>query len=190
MLVGWIVPYTDWSTRVGFAADQPVPFSHQHHVAGLGLDCRFCHATVEVSATAGMPPTDTCMTCHSQLWTNAAMLEPVRRSLANRQPLHWQRVNRLPDYVYFNHSIHIAKGVGCVTCHGQVDRMALTEKAASLRMAWCLDCHRDPAPNLRPRPAVFDLDWKPAADTPSGTALARDYHVHAATLTDCSVCHR
>ena len=189
-LAGWLIPYTDWSSGVGFPADQPVPFSHRHHVAGLGLDCRYCHATVERSATAGMPPTYTCMTCHSQLWTNATMLEPVRRSLADGQPLHWQRVNRLPDYVYFDHSIHIAKGVGCVTCHGRIDRMPLTEKQASLRMGWCLDCHRDPAPRLRPRAAVFDMTWRPTSDTPSGATLAREYRIHTADLTDCSTCHR
>ncbi len=187
---GWAVPYTEWASRVGFPVEQPVPFSHEHHVAGLGLDCRFCHTAVEVSATAGIPPTYTCMTCHSQLWTNAAMLAPVRHSLASGEPLHWNRVNSLPDYVYFNHSIHIAKGIGCVSCHGRVDRMPLTEKQASLRMAWCLDCHRDPAPNLRPRDAVFDMAWRRGSDTPSAATLVRENHVDTAGLTDCSVCHR
>jgi hypothetical protein len=189
--IGWIEPYTQWSTGVGFPVHQPVPFSHQHHVAALGLDCRFCHSTVEVSATAGLPPTYTCMTCHSQLWTKADVLAPVRRSLATGNPLHWARVNKLPDYVYFDHSIHIAKGVSCVTCHGRVDEMPLTAKGASLRMAWCLDCHRDPAPRLRPRQAVFDMAWRPTAATPSGAVLFNRYHIHTATdLTDCSVCHR
>jgi hypothetical protein len=189
--IGWVEPYTPWSTGVGFPLRQPVPFSHQHHVAGLGLDCRFCHSAVERSADAGMPPTHTCMTCHSQLWTNAAALAPVRRSLASGEPLHWARVNKLPDYAYFDHSIHIAKGVSCVTCHGRVDEMPLTEKGASLRMAWCLDCHRDPRPNLRPAAAVFDMAWQPSAATPSGATLFNRYHIHsAADLTDCSVCHR
>jgi hypothetical protein len=190
-LVGWLGPYTEWATGVGYPVRQPVPFSHEHHVAGLGLDCRFCHATVEVSATAGMPPTYTCMTCHSQIWTNAALLAPVRRSLGDNKPLQWVRVNQLPDYVYFDHSIHVAKGIGCVTCHGRIDEMPLTSKQASLRMGWCLDCHRNPAPNLRPRQAVFDMTWHPTADTPSPGALSRQYHLHsAADLTDCSVCHR
>ena len=117
----WLAPRTDWSRKVGFTITQPVPFSHQHHVAGLGIDCRFCHASVEVSANAGLPPTWTCMTCHSQIWTNAALLAPVRDSLAKNRPLVWGRVTNLPDYVYFNHAIHIAKGVGCASCHGQVD---------------------------------------------------------------------
>ena len=189
--IGWIGPSAGWATRVGFPVRQPVPFSHQHHVSGLGLDCRFCHTTVEVSATAGMPPTYTCMTCHSQLWTNAEVLAPVRRSLASGQPLHWVRVNRLPDYVYFDHSVHIAKGIGCVTCHGRVDEMPLTAKAANLRMSWCTDCHRDPRPNLRPRSAIFDMAWQRTPDTPSGNDLFERYHIHSAgELTDCSVCHR
>ena len=190
-VVGWIVPSTGWATRVGYPVDQPVPFSHQHHVAGLGLDCRFCHTTVEISATAGMPPTHTCMTCHSQVWTNAGVLAPVRDSLKTGHPLQWVRVNQLPDYVYFDHSIHVAKGVGCATCHGRIDRMKLTEKAASLRMQWCIDCHRDPRPNLRPRDAVFDMGWQRTSETPTGDELFRRYRIHAAAeLTDCSVCHR
>ena len=189
-IIGWAAPYSEWATRVSYPVGQPVPFSHQHHVAGLGLDCRFCHATVEVSPTAGMPPTYTCMTCHSQIWTNAGVLEPVRRSLATGDPLHWTRVNRLPDYVYFDHSIHVAKGIGCATCHGRVDEMALTSKEASLRMAWCIDCHRDPAPNLRPRQAVFDMAWQRSSDTPPAGVLFEQYHLRASGLTDCSVCHR
>jgi hypothetical protein len=187
---GWLVPFTEWVSGVRYPIEQPVPFSHLHHVSGLGLDCRFCHSTVEVAASAGMPPTHTCMTCHAQLWTNAAVLEPVRHSFAADVPLHWQRINRLPDYVYFNHSIHVAKGIGCVTCHGRIDEMALTSKEQSLRMSWCIDCHRDPSPNLRPKNAIFDLAWRRSAETPSGAALARQYHVHTGDLTDCSVCHR
>ena len=137
-----------------------MPFSHQHHVGGLGLDCRYCHAGVETSPVAGLPPTHTCMTCHSQLYTQTAMLAPVRESLANNKPIHWNKVNRLPDYVYFDHSIHIAKGVGCTTCHGDVTSMPLMRQAAPLTMGWCLDCHRDPAPNLRPVADVFDPNWK------------------------------
>jgi len=191
VFAGWVLPSTEWATRVGHPVDQPVPFSHRHHVAGLGLDCRFCHTAVETAATAGMPPTHTCMTCHSQLWTNADVLAPVRDSLETGTPLRWVRVNRLPDYVYFDHSIHVAKGIGCVTCHGRIDEMPLTEKAASLRMSWCVDCHRDPRPNLRPREAVFDMTWRRGPDTPSGDRLFAQYRIHgAAALTDCSVCHR
>lgn len=190
VLFVWAEPYSEWSTGVGFPVEQPVPFSHQHHVAGLGLDCRFCHATVEVSATAGIPPTYTCMTCHSQVWTNADVLEPVRASLSTGTPLRWNRVYQLPDYVYFNHSIHVAKGIGCATCHGRVDQMPLTEKAASLRMEWCIDCHRDPRPNLRPEGAIFDMAWQRTPATPSGDDLYKLYHVHSGDLTDCSVCHR
>ena len=134
MLIGgflawWLWPQTDYARHVRAVVAQPVPFSHQHHVAGLGLDCRFCHTSVETSANAGLPPTTTCMTCHSQIWTNAALLAPVRASLANNTPIVWHRVTDLPGYVYFNHSIHIAKGVGCESCHGAVETMALTYKA-------------------------------------------------------------
>ncbi len=190
VFIVWAEPYWQWASGVGFHVEQPVPFSHEHHVAGLGLDCRFCHATVEISADAGMPPTYTCMTCHSQIWTNAAILEPVRKSLAIGEPLHWVRVYQLPDYAYFNHSIHVAKGIGCATCHGRIDHMPLTAKATTLRMSWCIDCHRNPKPNLRPKDAIFDLAWQRTADTPSPDDLAKSYHIHSAHLTDCSVCHR
>ncbi|MBP2302441.1 cytochrome c3 family protein [Azospirillum picis] len=186
----WFFPNTTYATRQGIAVPQPVPFSHDHHVSGLGLDCRYCHSAVEVSANAGLPPTHTCMTCHSQIWTNAEILAPVRRSLADGEPIRWNRVNTLPDYVFFNHSIHVAKGVGCTTCHGPVDTMPLTWKGASLRMSWCLDCHRNPAPNLRPREEVFDTDWRRTAATPTGETLMARYHIHPESLTDCSVCHR
>jgi hypothetical protein len=186
----WLAPRTDWARHVGFPIDQPVPFSHQHHVAGLGIDCRFCHASVEVSADAGMPPTWTCMTCHSQIWTNADLLAPVRDSLANNKPIVWGKVNNLPDYVYFNHSIHIAKGVGCSSCHGPVEQMPLTYKAASLTMQFCLNCHRDPAPQLRPEGAIYNTDWHRSADTPAPSALAAHYGVPDRKLTECSICHR
>ena len=170
---------------------QPVPFSHSHHVAGLGLDCRYCHTGVEKSAFAGLPPTETCMTCHSQVWTNAAMLAPVRESLASDLPIHWRRVNRLPDYVYFDHSIHIAKGVGCTTCHGPVDHMPLMRQGAPLTMGWCLDCHRDPAKALRPRDEIFSTDWHPPRDqVEKGHALLAAYGIKPDHLADCSVCHR
>jgi hypothetical protein len=187
----WGVPRTDYYTGVAMVRQQPVPFSHEHHVGGLGIDCRYCHDLVETSATAGIPPTYTCMTCHSQIWTGAPMLAPVRQSLAEGKPLHWQRVHDLPGYVYFNHSIHVAKGVGCATCHGRLDSMKLTYKTAPLTMGWCLDCHRDPAPNLRPRDRIFDLAWRsPADDGRLGERLMREYGVRTTGLTDCSTCHR
>jgi len=186
----WLFPRTDWARRVGFTIDQPVPFSHQHHVAGLGLDCRFCHTAVETSANAGLPPTWTCMTCHSQIWTTADLLAPVRDSLANNTPITWGRVNNLPDYVYFNHAIHIAKGVGCQSCHGDVQAMPLTYKATTLTMQFCLNCHRDPGPRLRPENAIYDTEWHRAAGTPPAAALLAHYHVPDRSLTDCSICHR
>jgi hypothetical protein len=178
-------------TNQGVTLEQPVPFSHRHHVGGLGLDCRYCHSGVELSSVAGIPPTRTCMTCHSQLYTQTAMLAPIRASLANDQPIRWNKVHRLPDYVYFDHSIHIAKGVGCTTCHGAVDRMPLMQQAAPLTMQWCLDCHRDPAAHLRPPDKIFATDWTPPADqAEQGKKLAAQYHVDNKHLTDCSVCHR
>ena len=190
--MGWwfLASRTDYANSVGWVLDQPVPFSHEHHVSGLGLDCRFCHTSVEVSATAGMPATETCMTCHSQIWTSAKPLEPVRVSFLQHQPIVWNRVNALPDYVYFNHSIHIAKGVGCESCHGEVGKMALTQKAQTFEMQFCVSCHRDPGPNLRPREAIFDTDWHRTAATPSPAALMAQYHLGTRSLTDCSICHR
>jgi hypothetical protein len=170
---------------------QPIPFSHKHHVGDDGIDCRYCHTSVERSAFAGLPPTTTCMSCHSQLFTNAAMLAPVRESLARQLPIHWQRVNRLPDYVYFDHSIHIAKGVGCTTCHGPVQIMPLMRQSAPLTMGWCLNCHRDPAPNLRPKAAIFSTEWQPPKDQrEQGEKLLGQYHIDTEHLTDCSRCHR
>lgn len=186
----WAMPAGDWRTGRHEVVDQPVPFSHAHHVGGLGLDCRYCHGAVESAANAGMPATATCMTCHSQIWTHAEMLAPVRASLAEHRPLRWHKVHVLPDYVYFDHSIHIAKGIGCASCHGDVARMPLTWKEAPLTMRWCLDCHRDPAPNLRPRDKLFDTEWRRDAETPSPGDLMRSYHVRTAGLTDCSTCHR
>lgn len=174
--------------------EQPVPFSHAHHAAEIGIDCRYCHAGVETSAFAGIPPTSTCMTCHSQLWTEAEMLAPVRESYATGERLNWNRVNELPDYVYFDHSIHVAKGVACTTCHGAVGNMKLTRQEAPLTMGWCLDCHRDPVPNLSPPSAIFSPF--PEEKSVAGSA-AEDIHaflsdrdVSAEGLTDCSVCHR
>jgi hypothetical protein len=184
----WKSPY---ATNQFLTREQPVPFSHAHHVGDLGLDCRMCHIGVEKAAFADLPPTHTCMTCHSQIWTNAAMLAPVRDSAASGQPIHWRRVNRLPDYVYFDHSIHVAKGVGCSSCHGPVDRMALMRQQEPLTMSWCLDCHRHPEDRLRPKDQVFNMAWiTPDDQAALGQQLLHDYDIHAEHLTDCSTCHR
>ena len=176
-------------TRAGVVRDQPVPFSHEHHVSGLGLDCRYCHTSVEESSFAGIPPTKTCMNCHSQIWSDSPVLEPVRRSFKDGVPIAWQRVHRLPDYTYFDHSIHVAKGVGCASCHGRVDQMPLLAQQATLYMEWCLDCHRHPERELRPRNQIFNLAWTPDSSTPNlGETLAREYGV--VLRTDCVDCHR
>lgn len=189
--VAYWVMRSPYMTSQNITLEQPVPFSHEHHVSGLGLDCRYCHSGVERSATAGIPATHTCMTCHSQLFTQAEMLAPIRRSLAEQRPVAWNKVNRLPDYVYFDHSIHIAKGVGCTTCHGPVGDMPLMRSGAPLTMGWCLDCHRNPAPHLRPESTVFDPRWAPPDDqAEQGKALLAHYHIDNSHLTDCSVCHR
>jgi len=176
-------------TRAGVVRDQPVPFSHEHHVSGLGIDCRYCHTSVEESSFAGIPATKTCMNCHSQIWSDSPMLEPVRRSLKDGVPLAWQRVHRLPDYVYFDHSIHVAKGIGCVSCHGRVDEMPLLAQKETLYMEWCLECHRHPEREIRPKEQLFNLAWTPdPAGRALGTTLVREYGVTA--RTDCVDCHR
>lgn len=175
---------------IGEAVEQPVPFSHKHHAGELGIDCRYCHATVETDAFADIPPVSTCMTCHSQLYTGQAVLKPIVDSWRSGVALHWQRVNQLPDFVYFNHAIHVAKGVGCVSCHGRVDRMPLTARTQSLSMKWCLACHRAPEKFLRPRDEVFAMDWHPADQETLGLALVKAYRIDARRLADCSVCHR
>ena len=187
----WGYPRTNYRRQDFWTVQQPVPFSHEHHVSGLGIDCRFCHTSVAMSANAGLPPTYTCMTCHSQIWTNASMLAPVRDSLATNTPLHWHRVYDLPDYVFFEHSIHIAKGVGCASCHGEVNRMPLTFKAVSLEMTFCIDCHANPGPRLRPKSEIYNMSWHRDASTPSPAALMAEYNVRAGgILLDCSTCHR
>ncbi|PYV48297.1 MAG: cytochrome C [Acidobacteria bacterium] len=192
-------------TYAGIARPQPAPFSHQHHVAALGIDCRYCHTSVETSSFAGIPPTKTCMNCHSQIWTNAALLEPVRESFRSGKSLVWNRVNDLPDFVYFDHSIHINKGVGCNTCHGPVDRMPLMYNYASLQMEWCIECHRAPEKNLRPREQVFNMRYEqPTKDLPVvadgqtftdqlslGKHLVKEYKLRSVMdITSCSTCHR
>jgi hypothetical protein len=176
-------------TDVAVAKDQPVPFSHKHHVSDDGIDCRYCHTSVESSAFAGLPATEICMTCHSQIWTNAAILEPVRASWRTGQPLQWTRIYDLPDFVYFNHSIHVNKGVGCSTCHGRVDQMPLTYKANTLYMQWCIECHRDPAKYIRPRNQVFNMAYQyPSNQKQLGNRLMAENKVQS--LTDCVTCHR
>lgn len=180
---------SDYVTGVGTAPSQPVPFSHQHHVAGLEIDCRYCHTTVETSAVAGLPSTRICMNCHNQIWINSPMLEPVRASLRTDQPLTWTRVHNLPEFVYFDHSIHVKKGIGCSTCHGRVERMPLMRQEASLYMEWCLECHRHPEHYVRPRHQVFQVDWQPSPEQrQQGLELVTAYHIQR--RTDCSTCHR
>jgi len=178
-----------YATRATEPITQPVPFSHKHHVNGLGVDCRYCHTTVETAAFADIPPIETCMSCHSQIWVDSPMLEPVRRSFRTGEPLEWVRVHDLPDFVYFDHSIHVNKGVGCVTCHGQVDQMPLTWQQNTLYMEWCLECHRQPEAFVRPRDKVFDMTWQPPRDQLAlGRKLVKDYKIRS--LTDCTTCHR
>ena len=175
-------------TQANVAREQPVPFSHKHHVTGIGVDCRYCHTSVEKSAFAGIPATETCMTCHSQIWADSPMLEPVRASFRSGQSLQWTRVHDLPGFVSFNHGIHVSKGVGCATCHGRVDEMPLMWKQNTLHMEWCLDCHREPEKYVRPRDQVFRMDYQaPANQLEIGAKLVREYKIRK--LTDCSVCH-
>ena len=180
----------DYVSHVGLAKDQPVPFSHKHHVTGMGIDCRYCHTSVEESAFAGIPPVETCMSCHSLVWTEAPLLEPVRAAWRDEVPLQWTRIHDLPDFVYFRHDIHVAKGVGCTSCHGPVDQMPLMYKENTLNMEWCLECHREPERQIRPRDQVFDVTWSPPADQErAGARLVEEYDVQVSQLTDCSVCH-
>jgi hypothetical protein len=182
-----------YETRKGWFVDQPVPFSHQHHVGDLGLDCRFCHSGVEKSWNAGFPSTHTCMTCHSQIWTGAPVLAPVRNSLVQDKPIVWRRVSGLPDYVYFNHQIHVGRGVPCVECHGRVDSMPMTNRGEAFTMRFCLDCHRHPETRLKPPDQVTRMDWSgwTAKDqTRFGPLAAKAYHLDARRMTDCSLCHR
>lgn len=195
-------PFYSWR---GVAREQPVPFSHQHHVSGLGIDCRYCHTTVEVSNFAGIPPAKTCMNCHAQIWTNAPMLEPVRESFRSGKSLLWTRVHNLPDFVYFDHSIHVNKGVGCASCHGSVDKMPLMYAENTLQMEWCLNCHRAPEKMLRPKDQVFNMSYQPPSQGSPvevngqkftdqialGTYLKKEYHVRSVwDITSCNTCHR
>ena len=176
-------------TREGEVRAQPVPFSHKHHVAGLGIDCRYCHVSVEDSASAGIPPTKTCMSCHSQVWTEAELLASVRESYRTGESIPWTRVHDLPDFAYFDHSIHVKKGIGCTTCHGAVDQMPLMWAESTLNMEWCLECHRRPELFVRPKDRVFDVDWEaPPNQAELGRELVERYHIES--MTNCSTCHR
>ena len=180
---------SSYVTQANVVRAQPVPFSHKHHVTALGIDCRYCHTSVEEGASAGIPPTHTCMSCHSQVWATSPMLEPVRESYRSQTPLQWTRVHDLPDFVYFDHSIHVAQGMGCSTCHGQVEQMPLMWRQATLHMEWCLECHRSPELFIRPREEVFNMQWHPPEDQISaGLRLVEEYGVES--KTSCSTCHR
>jgi len=180
---------SSWVTEARVAREQPIQFSHERHVAGNGIDCRYCHTSVERSAFAGIPPTKTCMNCHSQIFSNSPYLEPVRASFRTGRSIEWTRVHDLPDFVYFDHSIHVSKGVGCTTCHGRVDLMPLMWQEQSLQMGWCIDCHRHPEAYVRPRDQVFRTDYVPPSDQLAlGTRLVAEYHIRR--MTSCSTCHR
>lgn len=188
---------SDRAWGVGRAAPQPIPFSHALHAGGLGLDCRYCHATVERAAEAGMPTAELCLGCHSRVWTGAAVLAPLEDSLALGAPIEWRSVHRLPEHARFHHAVHLQSGVACETCHGQVWTMPQTVKTRPMSMGWCLDCHRAPEAQQRPQESVFDRDWSgsapdPTGHRPGGTEALRVRHfgVEILPLTRCSVCHR
>ncbi len=180
----------NYNTDVHVAKDQPIPFSHKHHVTDDGIDCRYCHTSVETAPYAGIPATEICMSCHSQIWSNATMLEPLRESFRTGQSIAWTRVHDLPEFVYFNHSIHLKKGIGCATCHGRVDKMPLMMKVNTLNMNWCIECHRNPEKYIRPREEVFNMAYEAPSDqlTRLGPELVKEYHVQK--LEDCYTCHR
>ncbi len=217
---GSTVTRSPLNTNVEVRLNQPIPFNHLHHAAELGIDCRYCHTSVETSSSAGVPPTETCMSCHSQIWTNSPLLEPLRKSWETGQPIEWTRVNKVPEFVYFNHSIHIERGVNCNTCHGPVQKMPITYKGRPFQMVWCLQCHRNPEkflnadpddPKLSPRQQVFNLYWKQQAgdelspaesalieggdmsangDPEKGEKLVKKLKINVQQLEDCGVCHR
>jgi len=185
----YFIVESPYETRQGVPREQPIPFSHEHHAGDLGIDCRYCHTTVESSSFANIPATKICMNCHSQMWAVTPILEPLRDSYRTGRSIAWTRVHDLPDFVYFNHSIHVRNGIGCSTCHGRVDKMPITWQAESLRMEWCLSCHRDPERYVRPRDQVFDMDYQPPANQMAlGKRLVSEYHIQS--LTSCSTCHR
>jgi hypothetical protein len=190
--LGWVVneiSRSSYVTQAQVARPQPVPFSHKHHVEGMGIECLYCHTQVETEAFAGIPPTKTCMNCHGQIWADSPTLALVRESLQTDRSIEWTRVHQLADFAYFHHGIHVSKGIGCETCHGRVDLMPLTWREATLQMAWCLECHRQPELFVRPREEVFTMGYVPAEDQRVlGARLVEEYGIQS--KTDCSVCHR
>jgi hypothetical protein len=189
LAIAYTIDRGPWITNVGVAPEQPIFFSHKHHVKDDGIDCRYCHTGVETSQYAGVPPTETCMTCHSEVWANASATQPIRDSWQSGRSIEWTRVHDLPDFVYFNHSIHINKGIGCSTCHGRIDQMVWTYNVNKMYMEWCLDCHRAPEKYIRPKSKVFDITYvAPPDQNELGRRLVKEYHVQS--LTDCATCHR
>jgi len=189
ILFAIVLGRSSYVTRANEFIEQPIQFSHLHHVTDDGIDCRYCHTSVETSSFAGIPPTKTCMNCHSQLFATEPILEPVRASFRDDKPLHWIRVHDLPDFVYFNHSIHVKKGMGCETCHGRVDQMPLMEQVNSLQMEWCLNCHRNPENYVRPRSEITTMGYRPPVpQSVIGPQLVKEYGINS--LTACSTCHR
>lgn len=187
LLMLWV--RTPYGTKQYREILQPIQFDHRHHVSDEGIECRYCHTTVDKSPTAGIPSTTVCMSCHAQIWSKSPYLSMVREAYFTDRPVQWRRVHNLPDYVYFNHSIHVNKGVGCVTCHGRVDQMPAVNQVAPLTMGWCIECHRNPEPNLRPLEYITSMTWKPSGDPQKvGAELAKKYNVH--TRTSCTTCHR
>ena len=199
----WVVAEinrSSYNTGAYIERQQPVQFSHKHHVGDDGISCVYCHTSVEVSSNAGMPPTKTCMNCHSQIWSDSPYLELVRASWRDGRPIEWTRVHDLPDYVYFNHGIHVAKGVGCSSCHGRIDQMPAVYQVASLQMEWCLACHREPERFLRPKTEIYNMEWnaenhlaenRTAEQLATGRAKKAEYRVrNARQITSCSTCHR
>ena len=189
ILLAMVIGRSSYVTRANEYVEQPIQFSHLHHVTDDGIDCRYCHTSVETSPFAGIPPTKTCMNCHSQLFSTEPILEPVRASFRDDKPLHWVRVHDLPDFVYFNHSIHVKKGMGCETCHGRVDQMPLMQQVNTLEMQWCLNCHRNPENYVRPRSEITTMGYRPPVpQSVIGPQLVKEYGINS--LTSCSTCHR
>lgn len=181
---------TSYTHDLYVAFDQPAPFSHKHHVKELGIDCRYCHTSVEKGPFAGVPPTETCYTCHSQIWTNSPLLQVVRDSYTSKTPMQWNRVNNVPDFVFFDHSVHVAKGVSCYTCHGPVDKMNLIYKENAFEMSWCLKCHKNPEAQVRPTSELFNSAYDPAQHAEDGKRLVEQYGIKKEQLSDCWICHR
>lgn len=177
-------------SRIGYQPIQPVPYSHATHVDQLGMDCRYCHSAVDKSWYANIPSPSVCMNCHSQVLPSDPRLAPVRDSFRSGEPIPWVQIHRTPDFVFFNHAVHVNRGVSCVSCHGQVNQMVEVRHEKPLTMAFCLDCHRNPAPNLRPPEQVYNLNWtsEPARQLEAGTGYMKDWKINASQ--NCSACHR